>query len=163
MEEDEVGAGLFELVEAFRDLFSGADEAGAKAAVGDGVVFQGDALFELRSGKPLLVVRIASGGLLNVRDAADFVLRFFFGFADDGVACYTEFQRNGIVLLAALAKVGNFFRDAFRRIAMHEIGVTLSGDEFFCGGRFSAGVKCWPRFRNWLWLQDVVFDAVILS
>ena len=38
MEEDEVDAGFFELLEAFGDLFGGADEAGAKAAVGDGVV-----------------------------------------------------------------------------------------------------------------------------
>ena len=163
MEEDEVGAGLFELVEAFRDLFSGADEAGAKAAVGDGVVFERDALLELRSGEPLLVVGVTCGRLLDVGDAADFVLRFFFGFADDGVTGDAEFQRDGIVLLAALAKIGDFFRNALRWIAVHEIGVALGGDEFFCGGRFAAGVKNWPRFRNWFWLEDVVFDAVILS
>ena len=65
MEEDEVGAGFFELVEALGDLFGGADEAGAKAAIRDGVVFEGDALFELGAGKPLLVVGVTGGGLLT--------------------------------------------------------------------------------------------------
>ena len=163
MEEDEVCAGLFELMEALGDLFDAADEAGAKAAVGDGVVFEGDALLELRAGEPLLVVGVASGRLLDVGNAADFVLCLFFGFADDSVARYAEFQRDGIVLRAALAKVGDFFRDAFWRIAVHEIGIAFCGDEFFRCGRFATGVKNWPRFRNWFWLEDVVFDAVILS
>ena len=163
MEEDEVGAGLFEFVEAFGDLFGSANEAGAKAAVGDGVVFEGDALLELRAGEPLLVVGVTGGGLLDIRDATDFVLGFFFRFADDSVARDAEFQRDGIVLRAALAKVGDFFRDAFRWIAVHKVSVALGGDEFFRSGRFTAGVKNWPRFRNWFWLEDVVFDAVILS
>ena len=163
MEEDEVGAGFFKLMQALGDLFGGADEAGAEAAVGDGVVFERDALLELRPGKPLLVVGVACGGLLDVGDAADFVLRFFFGFADDGVAGDAEFQGNGIVLRAALPKIGDFLRDAFRRITVHEVSVAFGGDEFFCGGRFAAGVKNRPRFRNWFWLKDVVFDAVILS
>ena len=163
MEEDEVCAGLFELMEALGDLFGGADEAGAKAAVGDGVVFEGDALLELRAGEPLLVVGVTGGGLLDVGNAAYFVLGFFFGFANDSVTRDAEFQRDGIVLLAALAKIGDFFRDAFARIAVHEIGIAFCGDEFFCGWRFAAGVENWPRLRNRFWLKDVVFDAVILS
>ena len=91
MEEDEVGAGFFELVEALGDLFCGADKAGAEATIGDGVVFERDALLELGAGKPLLVIRVARGGLLDVGDAANFVLRFLFGFADDGVARDAEF------------------------------------------------------------------------
>lgn len=61
LEEDEVDAGFFELVEAFGDLFCGADEAGAEAAVGDGIVFEGDALLELCTCQPLLVIGVASG------------------------------------------------------------------------------------------------------
>ena len=119
MEEDEVGAGFFELVEALGDLFGSADEAGAETAIGDGVVFEGDSLFELRAGEPLLVVGVTCGGLLDVGDAAYFVLGLFFGLADDRVTRDAEFQRDGIVLLAALAKIGDFFRDAFGRITVH--------------------------------------------
>lgn len=146
MEEDEVDAGLFELVEAFRDLLGGANKTGAEAAVGNGIVFEGDTLLELGSCQPLLVVGIASCGLLNVRDASDFILGFRFGFADDGVTGDAEFQRDGIVLRAALTKVGYFFRDPFGRIAVHEIGVTFCGDEIFCGGRFAARVNSGARF-----------------
>ena len=163
MEEDEVGAGFFELVEALGDLFGCADEAGAEAAVGDGVVFEGDALFELRAGEPLLVVSVTCSGLLDIRDATDFVLGFLFGFADDGVAGDAEFQRDGIVLRAALPKIGDFFCNAFGRIAVHEVSVALGGYEFFRCGRFAAGVENWPRLRNWFWLEHIVFDAIILS
>ncbi len=163
MEEDEVGAGFFELVEALGDLFGGTDEAGAEAAIRDGVVFERDALLELRAGEPLLVIRIASGRLLNVRDAANFVLSFFFGFANDSVTRDAEFQRDGIVLFSALAKVSDFFRDAFGRVAVHEVSVAFGGDEFFGSGGFATGVERWTRFGNGFWLKDVVFDAVILS
>ena len=50
LKEDEVDAGLFELVEAFGDLFRGTDEARAQASIRNGVVFEGDTLFELRAG-----------------------------------------------------------------------------------------------------------------
>ena len=93
MEEDEVNAGFFELVEAFGNLLGGADEAGAETAVRYGVVFKRDTLFELCAGKPLLIVGVTGGGLLDVGDAADFVLRFFFGFSDDGITCDAELQR----------------------------------------------------------------------
>jgi len=49
---------------------------------------------------------------LDVGNAAYFVLCFFFGFADDSVTRDAEFQWDGIVLRAALAKIGDFFRDA---------------------------------------------------
>ena len=163
MEEDEVDAGFFELVEALGDLFGGADEAGPEAAIRNGVIFERNALLELSAREPLLIVGVTGGGLLDIGDAANFVLRFFFGFANDGVASDAEFQWNGIVLDAALAKVGDFFGHAFGWVAMHEVSVALGGDEFFCGGRFATGVESWTRLRNWFGLKDVVFDAIILS
>ena len=119
LEQDEVAPGFFELVETLRNLFGSANQARAETTVRDGVVFEGDSLFELGASKPLLVVGVAGGGLLYVGDAADFVLRFFFGFPDDGVSGNALFQWNGIVLRPALTKIGHFFSDTFGRVAVH--------------------------------------------
>ena len=91
MQEDEVNAGFFKAVEAFGDLLGCADKAGAETTVRDRIVFKGNPLFQLRAGQPLLVIRITSGRLLDIRDAAEFVLGFAFGFADDGVTGDAEF------------------------------------------------------------------------
>src|SRR5262249_27787095 len=92
LEEDEVNPDFFELLEALGDLLGGAHKTGAEAAVRNGVVFERDALLELSTGEPLLVVQVARRGLLDIGDAPDFVLRFFFCLANDGVTRDAEFE-----------------------------------------------------------------------
>ena len=128
------------------DLLGGADEAGLEAAVGDGVVAEGDFLFELRAGDPLLVVGEAGGGLCGVGLLA--VMRstsavgFGFGVADDAVAGDAEDHLGEVrVLGAACAHVGDFGGDGGGVVAVHEVGVALGGDEVFGGFGFAAGVE----------------------
>ena len=78
--------------------------------------------------QPLLIVGVARRGLLHVGDAPHFVLRFALGFAHDRVTGHAKFHRRQLVLRAALAQIRNFFADALRRIAMHQVGVALFRD-----------------------------------
>ena len=61
LQKDEGAAGAFEVGETLLHLFGCADEAGVEAAVGDGVVAEGELLLELRAGDPLLEVGEAGG------------------------------------------------------------------------------------------------------
>src|SRR2546421_519482 len=69
LEQEQPDARGLELGDPLGHAFGRAYQAGAQAAVRDRVVFERDALFELRVGEPLLVVAVAGGGLLHVRDA----------------------------------------------------------------------------------------------
>ena len=54
LEEDEGTAGGFKVLEALADGGGGADEAGAEASVGDGVVAEAELGFEFGAGDELL-------------------------------------------------------------------------------------------------------------
>src|SRR5712664_4908136 len=62
----------------------------------------------------------------------------------------------------AFAQIRDFLADALRRIAVHQIRVALLGDQLFCRGRLTASVEGWPRLRSRLWLEHIIFHAVIL-
>src|SRR5260370_42174495 len=84
LEESQVRAGALEGVEPLGDFLRSSDEARAKAAVGDRVVLEADALLELRAGEPLVVVGIATRARADVGDAGDLAPRRLLGpSADD--------------------------------------------------------------------------------
>src|SRR5467141_5113211 len=99
---------------------------------------------------------------MNIRDAPQLVLRFTFRFSNDGIAGDPELERRQIVPCAASPQIRDFFADALRRITVHQIGVTLFGDQLFCRGRLAARMQRWPWLRSRLWLEDIIFHAVIL-
>src|SRR5262249_19005836 len=68
-QQEQVHAGGLERLDAVEYLLWRADQPAPQTAVGDGVIFQRDALFELRAGQPLLVVVVPGRGLLHVGDA----------------------------------------------------------------------------------------------
>src|SRR6202521_2893356 len=100
LEQHEVDPGGFELGDALGDLLGRADKSGAQATVRNGVIFQGNALLELGSRQPLLVICITCGGLLYVGDASKLVPRFALRFSNDSVARDTELQRRKFVTAA---------------------------------------------------------------
>src|SRR5260370_20273153 len=87
------------------------------------------ALLQLRSGKPLLVMRVACSGLLSIRDAPQFVLRLAYCFANNRISRNAELERRQIMFCPALAQVSDFFPDALRRVAVHQVSVALFGDQ----------------------------------
>src|SRR5260370_8059817 len=99
---------------------------------------------------------------MNIRDAAHFLLSFFFCFTHNRISGDPELERRQIGPCAAFAQIRNFFADALRRIAVHEIRVALLGDQLFCRGRLTASVEGRPRLRSRLWLAHIIFNAVIL-
>ena len=116
----------------------------------------------MRTRQPLLVILIARRELLNIRDAPQLVLRFVFRLANNRISRNTELERWQIVFCPALAQVGDFLSDAFRRIAVHQIRVAFLGDQLFCRGRFAARVKRWPRLRYRFGLKNIVINTVVL-
>src|ERR1700722_14444717 len=68
LEQEEVYACPFESADMVCQLCGCAGQAAAKAAVRNGIVFQGYLLFQLRTCEPLLVVVIACGAWSYIRD-----------------------------------------------------------------------------------------------
>src|SRR5262249_1365674 len=143
-------------------LLGSADEPGTQPAIGNRIVFERNALLELGSSEPLLIIGVTRGRLLHVRDTAKFLLGFALCFADDGITRDTESHGRQPATGAAFPQIGNFFSNALRRIAVHQIGVAFFGDELFGGGRLATGVQRRARLRDGLWLKNIVLDAIIL-
>src|SRR5258708_12775986 len=80
LQQHEVNASAFELRQALGHLLRRANKPGAQAAVRNGIFFQGNALLQLRSRKPLLVIPIASRGFVPPLNPPPFLLTLFFSF-----------------------------------------------------------------------------------
>src|ERR1700722_12715428 len=79
LKQEEVHACFFEGADAVFNLCGCAGEAGTKAAVRNGIVFQGHLLFQLRTGEPLLVVIVAGTARSYVRDPFQLLCYFRVG------------------------------------------------------------------------------------
>src|SRR5205807_1541723 len=75
LQEDQVHASGFELAEALGHLFRCSNKPGAQAAIRNRIVFERNALLELRSVEPLLVIRVAGGRLTYVGNATSLIMR----------------------------------------------------------------------------------------
>src|ERR1700674_1533079 len=163
LQQHEVNAGGFELGHPLGHLFGRADKPRTQAAIRNRIIFQRNALLQLRSGQPLLVIRVARRGLLHVGDSPQLILRFALRFANDRISGNAELERRQIVPCAAFPHIRDFLAHALGRIAVHQISVALLGDQLFCRRRFAARVQRWPRFRSRFWLEHIIFNTIILS
>src|SRR6267378_1312441 len=75
LQQHQVNSSSLKFRKLLRHLFRCSNQPGPQAAIRNRIIFERNALFELRSRQPLLVVRVPRGGLLHVGDSPHFVLR----------------------------------------------------------------------------------------
>src|SRR5258708_4429167 len=93
LQQQQIHACLFEFCDAFGDLLGSPHQARAQPAVGHRIILERNALLELRSGKPLLIVLVPSGALFDVGDARELLLRLAFGLAHHDVPRHAVLHR----------------------------------------------------------------------
>src|SRR5207253_4157457 len=108
LQQHEVNTSGFELRQTLGHLFRRANQPGPQAAIRNRIIFQRNALLQLRSGKPLLVVRVARGGLLNIRHSPQLVLRLAFRFANNGISSNAKLEWRQIVSRPAFSEIRDF-------------------------------------------------------
>src|SRR5262249_43351627 len=163
LQQQMINPRVFELGNTFGDLLGSSHQPGAQSTIGNRVVFERDALFQLRIGQPLLVILVAGGILLDVSDATQFLLGFGFAVAHDGVRGYAEFERRQVPLRAALRQVANLFANPWRGVAMHHVSVALLRDQVLGCLRLASGIDHRTRLRDRLGFQHQVFHAIVLA
>src|SRR6266568_279666 len=164
LQEQKVDPDLLEAANSLRDLVGGADKTGAQAPIRDAVVLERHLCLELRPLDEILVARVAARARTHVGYARDLLLHFSVAIPHDRVGRDTEPQRWQLrVLRATRAHVLDLDGERLRRIAVHQIGVTLVRDEIFRRGRLAARVEDRPWLLHGFRRESRVFDRVIAA
>src|SRR5260370_40750129 len=143
LQQKEVNANRFKLGNAFRNLAGCDDQYGPKSSITDGVIFERNILVKLCAGQPLLIIVVASVGLLHVGNACQVSPRFLFGVTNNRIGSDSESHRTETFLFSSLGHVRDLGADTIRRISMHHKGVAAFTDQFLRRFRFATRVNHW--------------------
>src|SRR4029077_8802090 len=145
LKQEEIYANRLELGNAFRNLVRCSDESRAQSPITNGIIFKRDVSIEFCASQPLPVIRIASGGLINVGNTCKFFLRFLFRVTNNRISGDSKSHTAYRFLFSSLVHLSDRGADALCRIPIHLEGTAGSVEQPLRGSGFAASVNHGPR------------------